>query len=120
MSEMKEKWYNLQEASQVSGVSYAVLNKALREGKLVGKQISDSSRYGYHWLVSETALLQWVEDRKTVKANAIATAKVPSELTIEDIAKEITLRIQKAYDTGYKEGKKAGIAEVKDAIRGVK
>lgn len=120
MSELTEKWYNLQEASQVSGVSYPVLNKALREGKLVGKQISDSSRYGYHWLVSESALLAWVEDRKTVKAHAIATSKVASDLTIQDIAEEITLRIQKAYDTGYKDGKKAGIAEVKDAIRGVK
>lgn len=43
-----------------------------------------------------------------------------SELTIEDIAKEITLRIQKAYDTGYKDGKKAGKAEIMDAIKGVK
>lgn len=120
MSEMNEKWFNLQEATQVSGVSYAVLNKALREGKLVGKQISDSSRYGYHWLVSETALLQWVEDRKTVKAHAIATSKVPSELTIEDIAQEITLRIQKAYETGLRDGKKAGKAEIMDAIKGVK
>ena len=120
MSEMKEKWFNISQAKEVSGVSVATLSKAIREGKLVAKQISDSSRYGYHYLVSETALLQWVEDRKTVKANAIATAKVPSELTIEDIAKEITLRIQKAYGSGYKEGKKAGIAEVKDAIRGVK
>lgn len=120
MSELTEKWFNLQEASQVSGVSYAVLNKALREGKLVGKQISDSSRYGYHWLVSESALLAWVEDRKTVKAHAIATSKVASELSIQDIAEEITLRIKKAYEQGYKEGKKAGISEVKDAIRGVK
>ena len=120
MSELNEKWYTLAEAKNVSGVSLATLSKAIREGKLVAKQISDSSRYGYHYLVSESALLMWVEDRKTVKANAIATAKVPSEMTIEDIAKEITLCIQKAYDTGYKEGKKAGIAEVKDAIRGVK
>ena len=120
MSELNEKWFNLKGATQVSGVSYAVLSKALREGKLVGKQISDSSRYGYHWLVSETALLQWVEDRKTVKAHAIATSKVPSELTIEDIAKEITLRIQKAYDTGFRDGKKAGKSEIMDAIKGVK
>ena len=116
----KEKWYNLQEASQVSGVSYAVLNKALREGKLVGKQISDSSRYGYHWLVSESALLAWVEDRKTVKAHAIATSKVASELTIQDIAEEITIRIKKAYEQGYKEGKKDGKREIMDAIKGVK
>lgn len=120
MSELNEKWYKMTEAKDVSGVSIATLSKAIREGKLIAKQISDSSRYGYHYLISESALLQWVEDRKTVKAHAIATAKVPSELTIEDIAKEITLRIQKAYDTGFKEGKKAGISEVKDLIRGVK
>ena len=66
------------------------------------------------------ALLQWVEDRKTVKAHAIATSKVPSELTIEVIAQEITLRIQKAYDTGFRDGKKAGKAEIMDAIKGVK
>ena len=120
MSELKEKWYKMTEAKSVSGVSMATLSKAIREGKLIAKQIPDSSRFGYHYLISESALLQWDEDRNTVKAHAIATAKVPSELTIEDIAKEITLRIQKAYDTGFKEGKRAGIAEVKDAIRGVK
>lgn len=120
MSELNEKWYNIAQAKVVSGVSTATLSKAIREGKLVAKQISDSSRYGYHYMVSETALLQWVEDRKTVKAHAIATTKVPSELTIEDIAQEITLRIQKAYDTGFRDGKKAGKSEIMDAIKGVK
>ena len=60
------------------------------------------------------------QDRKTVKANAIVTSKVPSEMTIEDIAKEITLRIQKAYDAGFKDGKKVGKAEAMEAVKGVK
>ena len=116
----KEKWFTVKQAIQEAGVSNYTICSAIREGKLVAKQIPDSSRYGYHYLISESALLAWVEDRKTIKAHAIATSKVPSELTIEDIAKEITLRIQKAYDTGYKEGKKDGKREIMEAIKGVK
>lgn len=119
MSE-KEKWYTVKEACKEAGVSGNTISNAIREGKLVASQISDSSRYGFHYMISETALLEWVEDRKTQKANAIVTSKVPSEMTIEDIAAEITLRIKKAYDTGFREGKKAGKAEIMDAIRGVK
>lgn len=119
MSE-KEKWYTIPQAVREAGISNATLYAAIRQGKLRASQISDSSRHGYHYMISESALLEWVEDRKTVKAHAIATSKVPSELTIEDIAKEITLRIQKAYDTGFKEGKKAGKAEIMDAVKGVK
>ncbi len=110
MSEMNEKWYRLAEAKIVSGASIATLSKAIREGKLVSKQISDSSRYGYHYMVSETALLQWVEDRKTVKANAVATAKSASEMNAADIAEWITLKIKKAYDEGFRDGRKAGKA----------
>lgn len=119
MSE-KERWFKTDEAAKYAGVSLATISKAVREGKLVASQISDSSRHGFHYMITESALFEWVEDRKTVKANAIATSKVPSEMTIEDIAKEITLRIQKAYDAGFKDGKKVGKAEAMDAVRGVK
>lgn len=120
MSDTKEKWFKSVEAANYAGVSLATIHKAIREGKLVASQISDSSKHGFHYMITESALYEWVEDRKTVKANAIATSKVPSEMTIEDIAKEITLRIQKAYDTGFKEGKKAGKAECMDALKGVR
>lgn len=116
----KQKYYRVKEAAKVAGVSGAVITQAIRAGKLVATQISDSSRYGYHYLIAENDLLNWVEDRKTVKANAIATCKVPSEMTTEDIAAEIALRIKKAYNAGFKEGRKEGKREIMEAIRGVK
>lgn len=116
----KEKWFKITEAAQYAGVSGNTLSKAIREGRLKASQISDSSKHGFHYMVTESALYEWVEDRKSVKANAIATSKVPSELTIEDIAKEITLRIQKAYDAGFKDGKKVGKAECMEALKGIR
>ena len=115
-----EKRFKAKEAAKYAGVSLATISKAIREGKLVASQISDSSKWGYHYRITESALYEWVEDRKTVKANAIVTSKVPSEMTIEDIAKEITLRIQKAYDAGFKDGKKVGKTEAMEAVKGVK
>lgn len=117
---LKEKWFTVKEASHEAGVSGNTINNAIKEGKLVARQMSDSSRWGFHYLISESELLTWVEDRKTVKANAITTSKISSDANAADIAEWITLRIKKAYDEGYKDGKRAGIAEVKDAIRGVK
>lgn len=117
---LKEKWFTVKEASHEAGVSGDTINNAIKEGKLVARQMSDSSRWGFHYLISESELLTWVEDRKTVKANAITTSKISSDANAADIAGWITLRIKKAYDEGYKDGKRAGIAEVKDAIRGVK
>lgn len=120
MSELNEKYYTLKEASSISGVTTQTLAKAIREGKLIARQISDSSRYGFHYMVTENALLQWVEDRKTVKANAVTTAKSASEMNVADIAEWITLKIKKAYDEGFRDGRKAGKAEIMDAIKGVK
>lgn len=117
---LKEKWFTVKEASHEASVSGNTINMAIKEGKLVARQMSDSSRWGFHYLIAESELLRWVEDRKTVKANAVATTKTASEANASDIAEWITLKIKKAYDEGYRDGKRAGIAEIKDAIRGVR
>lgn len=116
----KEKWFTVKQAVAEAGVSNFTICSAIREGKLVAKQIPDSSRYGYHYLISESALLAWVDDRKTVKAHAVATAKTASEMNAADIAEWITLKIKKAYDEGYRDGKRDGKREIMEAIKGVK
>lgn len=114
-----EKWYDLKKASKEAGVSTQTIYSAIRAGKLVARQISDSSRFGFHYMIGESALLEWVEDRKTVKANAVATSKDLSAYNIQDLAAEITLRIQNAYEKGIKEGKKAARREIKEQLKQV-
>lgn len=116
----KEKWFTVKQAVAEAGVSTYTICQSIREGKLVAKQIPDSSRYGYHYLISESALLAWVDDRKTVKAHAVTTAKTASEMNAADIAEWITLKIKKAYDEGYRDGKRDGKREIMEAIKGVK
>lgn len=117
---LKEKWFTVKQASTEAGVSGNTINIAIKDGKLVARQISDSSKWGFHYLISESALLTWVEDRKTIKANAVTTAKTVSEMNAADIAEWITLKIKKAYDEGYRDGKRDGKREIMDAIKGVK
>lgn len=116
--ENKEKWYTTKEACVEAGVSQYTINNAIRAGKLVATPISDSSRYGYHYLISESALFDWIEDRDSVKVEF--SPKVMSLATAEDIAKEIADRIQKAYDAGFKEGMKQAKAQMMVSVKEIK
>ena len=109
----KEKWYTLTEAEKVAGVSKGTLNRAIRLGRLVASQISDSSRHRFHYMVSETALLEWVEDSKKQRAES-------GEMTIDNIAEWLKAQMQKAYNEGYRDGMKAAKAQVLNAVKGVK
>lgn len=116
--EGKEKWLKVKEAAKVAGVSSNYISSEIRKGTLKATQISDSSRFGYHYLISETDLVFWVENRKTLGANKTAT-KTPSEMSIEDIAAELTIRLKKAYEDGFRDGRKAAKREISDVIKGV-
>lgn len=119
MSE-KEKFYTLAQAEKIAGVSRATLTNACREGRLAGSQISDSSYRGFHWMVSEDALMDWVMDRKSIKAQVLQKNKAPSEMTVDGIAEWITNQIQKAYEQGFKDGVKQAKAQMSEAVKGLK
>lgn len=112
----KEKWFTLAEAEQYAGVSRKTLSMHINKGTLQASQIPDGGgRWGYHYMVSESALLEWVENRHTIKV-----ANAPGELTVDKISDWITNQIQKAYETGYKEGRKAAKAQMQEAMKGMK
>ncbi len=115
---VKEKWYTAKEAGEVAGVQASTLTTAIRHGKLVAKQISDSSRYGFHYMISESALIDWVEDRKSRKADALP--KSLEEYSVEDIAQEILRRIHQSYNKGVKDGRKSMKAELIGKFREAK
>lgn len=113
----KEKWFTLKEAVEYAGVSRATIDKAIRKGTLVSSQISDGGgRYGFHYMISETALLEWVEDRKTIKADV----RMPAEMTVDKIAEWITNEIQKAYENGFKDGMKTAREQMLVAAKGLR
>lgn len=113
----KEKWFTIKEAVDYTGVSRATLNSAINKGTLVASQISDGGgRCGFHYMISETALLEWVEDRKTVKADV----RMPAEMTVDKIADWITNEIQKAYENGFKDGMKTAREQMLIAAKGLK
>ena len=113
MSE-KEKWYTLAEASDVAGVPNKMLLRAIKSGTLVASQITGGSgRYGFHYMVSESALLEWVENRDTVKT-------MPTENTLDRVSEWITSEIQKAYEAGFRDGMRAAKEKMIDAAKELK
>lgn len=113
MSE-KEKWYTLTEASDVAGVPNKVLLRAVKNGTLVASQITGGSgRYGFHYMVSESALLEWVENRDTVKT-------MPAENTLERISEWITGSIQEAYEAGFRDGMRVAKEKMNAAVKEIR
>ena len=120
MSETKEKWYTMAEAMKETGVSRATLTRAINEGRMVASQISDSSGAGFHFMVSETNLLEWMENRKSKKAEVTKKNKAPQEMTVDSISEWITQQIQTAYETGFKDGLKTAKETMMEAAKGLK
>lgn len=119
MEDTKEKYFDTKQASKEAGVSVNAICTAIKKGKLQASQISDSSRFGYHYLISETALLEWVNNRWK-RGRATAAPKALSQFTIEDIAEELGRRFKKAYEDGYKDGMKKAKQDILIAMKGVK
>lgn len=64
---LKEKWYTASEASKEAGVSSINIRCAIYSGRLLATQIPDSSRYGFHYMIRETDLIEWMEDKSAVR-----------------------------------------------------
>lgn len=96
MAESNERIYTLKEASVEVGITAQALGKACRDGDLRAMQISDSSRHGFHWMVAEYDLIDWMERRGQRKRG-----RKPKEPTPEE-QKASTWQL--AYSTGYADG----------------
>ncbi len=110
MDEMKEKWYTVKQAAEKTRFSVAVINNACRKRELEASQISDHTKYGFHYSISESKLNAWVATKK---------ASVSEPKTFEE-ASAIVYRLMKdEYERGFKEGKEAARRAFNDAVRGV-
>lgn len=109
MENSKEPVYTLKEASQECGLSVQMLSKACRDGDLRAMQISDSSRWGYHWMIAEYDLIDWMDKRGMKKR-----CRKPKPPTPEE-QKASTWKL--AYAQGYAEGYAKALRKVNKAIK---
>ena len=67
-------------------------------------------------MIAESDFREWYANRRDRKS----TIKGVSEMTVEELADELMKRIKKAYDDGYKQGRKDQRDEMLTALKGVK
>ena len=64
---LKEKWYRISEAAKEICVSDQTIRNAIMLGNLIATQIPDSSSPGYHWMIKESDLIEWLDDKKKIR-----------------------------------------------------
>ena len=116
MSEMNEKHYTPKKAAERIGVSDSLIKKAIKDGKLEAMQIPGSGPVGYSYMISETNLFAWAENRRKRKT----IVKGVSEMTIDDLAEELLKRMKHEYERGYHDGMKKAKEEYLAALKSVK
>ena len=109
MEMTNEKYFNLKQASDETGLSVAVIGAACRNGDLRGMQISDSSRWGFHWMVAEYDLIEWVEKRMENRYK-----RKPKEPTAVE-QKSSTWEL--AWHDGFQKGYAKAMRKVRKALK---
>lgn len=111
----KERWFDVKRAAIEAHVSDQTIYNAIKHDELKATQVpSQTGTYKYR--ISESALLDWILEKEKAKAEKHKVIRSASDLSFEDITKELSIRLQKAYDDGYKEGRKAAKKELKGAL----
>lgn len=111
-----EKYLRLNAAAQMAGVTEATLRGAITKGRLKASTIPGKRR-GHTYLITETDLLAWVEDRKSVKVEPAEVAATLKLATVEQLAAEIQRRIDDSYNEGVKAGAKQKATEFKMMLK---
>lgn len=110
-----EKYYPVKEATKQAGVDRKTILSAIKFGQLPASQLpTGKGRYGFEYMISETNLIKWMEQRKTRGTKLSGST---SELTIDDLAFAILERVQKAYEDGYKTGVNDTKAKYKELLK---
>lgn len=112
----KEKHYTPKQLHDEFNVEYTGIVKACRQGKLKASTMPAPRGSGYTYLIAESDFREWYANRRDRKS----TIKGVSEMTVEELADELMKRIKKAYDDGYKQGRKDQRDEMLTALKGVK
>lgn len=111
-----EKYLKLKIAAQTAGVTEQTLRNAIANGRLKASTVPGKTR-GHTYLITESDLLEWVEDRKSVKVDAKAVNASLRLATVEQLAMEIQRRIDDSYNEGVKYGAKQKAAEFKTLLK---
>lgn len=114
--EQKEKNYTPKQLHEKFNVEYTGIVKACKQGKLKASTVPAPRGHGYTYLIAESDFMEWYANRRDRKS----TIKGVSEMTVEELADELMKRIRKAYDDGYKQGRKDQRDEMLTALKGVK
>ena len=115
-----ERIYNLQQAAREAGVAIETIRKAIKAGHLPAQTIPFGTAGRVKYMVTENDLLNWVENRPTVREtrpNKVSQTRDISDLTIEELGGELFNKIKKAYDDGYKRGYKDAKKKIIEAIK---
>lgn len=110
MDEKKEKWYTVKQASEITRLSQWVISTACKKGELEAGQISDSSKAGFHYTISESKLNAWL---------AVKKAAVTEPMGIETISAMLSRMLKDEYERGFKAGKEEARRAFNDAMRGL-
>ena len=111
-----EKYFKLKTAAAEAGVTEATLRYAIVHGTLVASSVP-GAKGGYTYMIKESDLLAWVDDRKTVKVEKAEVTLSLKHATVEQLAEEIHRRIKDSYDEGVRVGAKQKAAELKMVLK---
>ena len=64
---LKEKWYRISEAAKEIRVSDQTVRNAITFGHLLATETPDSSAPGFHYMIKESDLIDWMDDKKKVR-----------------------------------------------------
>lgn len=112
----KERWFDVKRAAIEARVSDQTIYNAIKHGELAASQVPAHGAGQYKYRISESSLLDWILEKEKAKEEKHKVIKSASDLSIEDIAKELTIRLQKAYSDGFKDGQKTAKKELKGVL----
>lgn len=123
------KWFTTKEAAKEAGVKHTKIMSNISAGRIITKKIPDSSRIGYHYLISENELMDWVEEPKKVRTEPVPSKarKLKKTKETEVNNDKVTLAMQiiemveayvreEAYNKGYQDGKEATVKAMTEII----
>ena len=111
-----EKYLRLNIAAQTAGVTEQTLRNAITKGRLKASTVPGKTR-GHTYLITETDLLAWVEDRKSIKVDQAEVAANLALASVDQLAAEIQRRIDESYNAGVKAGAKQKATEFKMMLK---
>ena len=108
---MEEKYYTTKQAAEKTRFSIAVIKSAIKKGELEAVQIPDHTKYGFHYMVEESKLMQFAATKKVY-------ASEPK--TVQELAVLLQRMLKDEYERGLRDGKNEARRAFTEAVKGMK